>query len=116
MQNRVHETTSFDQHIGALNGKTVWRIMYHWEVMAPNKVYEGTLEEITAQYGLELRGRHLRVLVDDDSNAGERDNSPSESAAEWIKAFTEWISAHDSTGESLSDEAISRDSIYEGRG
>jgi hypothetical protein len=84
--------------------------------MTPNKVYEGTLEEITAQYGLELRGLHLRVLVNDDSNSAQRDHSPPESATEWVKAFSEWISGHHTNMVSLSDEAISRDSIYEGRG
>ena len=84
--------------------------------MATSKVYEGTLEEIMARYGSELRGRHLRVLVDDDSESSDQVASPSESASQWVKAFTEWANGQDTTRVSLSSEAMSRDSIYEGRG
>ena len=35
---------------------------------------------------------------------------------EWSKAFREWIDSHPTDTPLLSDEAISRESIYEGRG
>ena len=37
-------------------------------------------------------------------------------AEEWIKELRAWAASHDPTTPPLSDEAIDRDSIYEGRG
>ena len=83
--------------------------------MAQRKIYEGTLEEITAQFGLELRGRHLRILVDDVS-ASVRRHFADASPTEWVRALSDWASGHIPNPAHLSDEAISRESIYEGRG
>ncbi|MDR3690785.1 MAG: hypothetical protein P4L46_15515 [Fimbriimonas sp.] len=83
--------------------------------MAQRKIYEGTLEEITALYGFELRGRHLQVLVDEGPVVAGYPTVRA-SSAEWAKALSEWAAGHTSNANCLSDEAVSRDSIYEGRG
>lgn len=83
--------------------------------MATSKVYERTLEEITERYGSQLRGRHLRVLVDDDSSSDSQNHSPSESALQGVGAFSKCVSGQDSNRVSLPDEAMSRDVFYEGR-
>jgi len=83
--------------------------------MAQRRIYEGTLEEITALYSLELRGKHLRVLVDEETTL-EGHPSVRASSTEWAKALAKWASGHTVNGNCLSDDAISRDAIYEGRG
>ena len=83
--------------------------------MAQRRIYEGTLEEITALYSLELRGKHLRVFVDEETTL-EGHPSVRASSTEWAKALAKWASGHTVNGNCLSDDAISRDAIYEGRG
>ena len=39
-----------------------------------------------------------------------------EDTEQWIHEFKEWVHSHDTTTPLLSDEAISRDSIYGNRG
>ncbi len=82
--------------------------------MAQRKIYEGTLEEITALYGLELCGSRLQVSVaDEPPDTGLPLYRAS--TAEWAKALIEWASGHSPNATFLSDEAVSRDSIYQGR-
>lgn len=87
--------------------------------MAQAHIYEGTLEEITARYGAELAGRKLKVIVEEDQPViSEMEHPLYETATpqEWIQALRDWASSHPLDTPLLSDEAISRDSIYEGRG
>ena len=42
--------------------------------------------------------------------------NPTESAEEWVKRFEAWTSSHRTGTPLLSDEGISRDSIYGNRG
>lgn len=81
--------------------------------MTRDKVYEGTLSEIVAQYGLELGNRRLRVFVDDAEVASQP--AASLTAAEWEFALRSWAAGHKTNPMPLSDEALSRDNIYEGR-
>jgi hypothetical protein len=87
--------------------------------MTQPKVLEGTWEEIK-RHEKELAGRRLTVIV---MPTGEKlphgAESPlfrTASTDEWSRALREWAESHDRTAPPLSDEAISRDSIYEGRG
>ena len=87
--------------------------------MTQAEVLEGTWEEIK-QREHELAGRRLTVIV---TPTGEKLSHGAESplfqtatADEWSRALREWAQGHDRTVPLLSDEAISRDSVYEGRG
>ena len=88
--------------------------------MGKSLVYEGTLEELTKRYGKELRGRRLRVVVDETTtDSGEAHAEPfyeNASPDEWSNSLREWASSHDTNSLPLSDWAVDRDSIYEGRG
>ena len=88
--------------------------------MAPStQVYEGTLSEITERYSSELSGLRLRVTIADESVS---DNSPQKhfwetaTPAEWGEALDAWAASHVQSRRPLSDEAVDRESIYEGRG
>lgn len=96
--------------------------------MALMQIYEGTLDEIVARYGQQLNGRHLKVIVEEDATE-EAKPEPSETEEaeaklfwqtatpeEWSKALYEWAESHDHNTPGLSDEAVERESIYEGRG
>jgi hypothetical protein len=82
------------------------------------QVYVGTLEEITSRYGKELAGRPLKVVVDDSSSSNSVVKPFYETATpeEWADALRVWATSHDPNTPFLSDEAIDRESIYEGRG
>jgi hypothetical protein len=41
---------------------------------------------------------------------------PKETPEEWIAKFHAWVDSHSTSTPLLSDEAVSRESIYEGRG
>ena len=95
--------------------------------MALMQVYEGTLDEIVARYGQQLNGRHLKVIVEEQgteetkSEALETDEAEAKpfwqtaTPEEWSKAWREWTDGHDPDTPVLSDEAMERESIYEGR-
>jgi hypothetical protein len=85
--------------------------------MAGARVYEGTLEEITARHGKDLAGRRLRITVEED-RPGDNYLPFYETASpeEWSRAWLSWTDSHPADGPLLSDAAVSRDSIYEGRG
>lgn len=86
--------------------------------MAQTQVYVGTLEEITSRYGKELAGRPLKVVVVDSSSSNSVVKPFYETATpeEWAHALRVWATSHDPNTPFLSDEAIDRESIYEGRG
>ena len=86
--------------------------------MALEQVYEGTFEEIIARYGKELADRHVKVTVQETDNAAREARPFYETATpeEWTKEWREWAANHSHLSTPLSDEAIDRDSIYEGRG
>jgi len=87
--------------------------------MAQAEVYEGTLDEITARYGKELSGLRLKVIVDDAATSGNGAMHPFYEGAtpdQWIEALRSWAASHDSNRPLLSEKAIDRESIYEGRG
>jgi len=81
--------------------------------MAQMQVYEGTLEEIVARHGRKLAGRQLKVIVEPDKKATPFYETAS--AEEWAQALRDWAASHSAHQPPLSEEAISRDSIYEGR-
>jgi hypothetical protein len=80
--------------------------------MAP-QILEGTWEEIELQ-AERLRGKRVRVTVVDDA-ASFVPNAPfyeTASPAEWSRALREWAASHPRTDAVLSEDAISRESIY----
>jgi hypothetical protein len=85
--------------------------------MANRRIYEGTLEEITMRHGGELSGRRLKVTVaDGPTDEGAKPFYETATAEEWSRAWAAWAESHPADTPLLSDEAISRDAIYEGRG
>ena len=86
--------------------------------MAPEQIYEGTFEEITARYGKELADRRVKVTVQETNNTATvgRPFYETETSQEWSQEWRAWAANHDRHATPLSDEAIDRDSIYEGRG
>jgi hypothetical protein len=85
--------------------------------MASPRVYEGTLDEITTRYGDELRGRHLKVIVQETSpNTAEQPFYEKATPEEWSREWRAWAASHSHNTPLLSDEAVERESIYEGRG
>ena len=86
--------------------------------MAQLHVYEGTLDEITVRYGMELGGRRLRVVALDETfgeSPGAKPFYETATAAQWEEALRAWATNHDPHTPLLSEEDIARDSIYEGR-
>ncbi len=87
--------------------------------MALPLIYEGTLDEITARYGKELLGRRLKIVELDEpvtANAAIKPFYETASPEQWGEALRAWAAGHDPTTPLLSDDAIDRESIYEGRG
>jgi hypothetical protein len=85
--------------------------------MAQAQIYEGIFADITAKYGKALADRRVKIVVEEtESNDEPRPFYETATPEEWIAAFREWTASHPKTGIILSDEAIDRDSIYEGRG
>lgn len=96
--------------------------------MTRTQVYEGTLDEIVARYGKQLNGHRLKVVVEEEVTAEANIVAPATeeaeakpfwqtaTAEEWSKALYEWAESHDHNTPGLSDEAVERDSLYEGRG
>ena len=87
--------------------------------MAHTRVYEGTLGEITRRYGKELSGLHLKVIAEDEPAAANGVTGPFYETAtpeQWAEALHAWAASHDPNAPLLSDKAIDRESIYEGRG
>lgn len=84
--------------------------------MTPLPVYEGTLEEITQRYGKLLSGQRLRVTPLVETTPKEKPFYDTATPEEWARELRAWASSHPSETPLLSDRAISRESIYEGRG
>lgn len=85
--------------------------------MAQAQTYQGTFQDIAVRYGKELADRQVTITVDEaDNGTVTRTFHETATAEEWIREFREWAASHESRAVPLSDEAVDRDSIYEGRG
>ena len=86
--------------------------------MAQTQVYEGTFKEISEIYGKQLAEKRVKVSVEDSFGIDETERPFYETATptEWIAALREWASTPRNAAPNLSDEAIDRESLYEGRG
>lgn len=96
--------------------------------MGHTQTYEGTFSEINQRYGKQLADQRVKVTVEEAQSKPETqegsDNKAEEprpfyetaTTEEWIAALREWGDSHPRTGVPLSDEAMDRESIYEGRG
>jgi hypothetical protein len=100
-------------------GKEVSRVDYGSEIemtlelkMSPER--EATLKVLAQARGLTLEQWFLELadqFVPADSIAHLQRTNP----AEWMRQFRAWAESHDRTTPLLSDEAVSRESIYPDR-
>ena len=70
------------------------------------RIIEGNWDELVKRE--DLRGRHVRVLVEEPGDAWKLQR---ESPEEWLKLFHEWVHSHEPVDQFVDD---SRDSIYSG--
>ena len=84
--------------------------------MTSTPVYEGTLEEILQRYGKLLSGQRVRVIPLSEALPAEKPFYETATPEEWARELRAWASNHASETPPLSEEAMSRESIYEGRG
>lgn len=77
---------------------------------------EERLREESAREGLPAAEYARRLLEERLLPGGEKPFWATATTEEWLRAFDEWVGSHaGSTAPPLSDEAISRESIYGGR-
>ncbi len=87
-------------------------------------IMEGTGEELEEVLRRMPKRRFRVILLPEDGANGEAAAPDAErtrpfyetaSHEEWSRAFHEWIESHPKDGPSLPDEALTRESFYEGR-
>jgi len=74
--------------------------------LAPARYVESLLAEKASTMPPSERGSEL----------GSAGPEKAKTAEEWSREFHAWVDSHDATGPVLSDESISRESIYAERG
>ena len=88
--------------------------------MAQPTEYIGTGEELAPVLKrLPKQQFHLIQIQADTADNGSIISKPfyeTATAEEWVRELRAWAASHDTSIPSLSDDAMSRDSIYEGRG
>jgi hypothetical protein len=73
------------------------------------------LAKITNKTSEEVKP-HFDTMLEHLVQPHERPFYETATPQEWVRAFKEWAASHDSNSPCLSDEAISRESIYGERG
>jgi hypothetical protein len=81
--------------------------------MAQPQVIEGTGKELQRYLKQQPEQRFRLTRLSEEERKPFHETATPE---EWMKAFREWAESHKRNSKPLPDEAISRDSIYEGRG
>lgn len=80
-----------------------------------DQTIEGTWEQILT-YGERFAGKRVRLIIVDDENGGTGSPDPTprqfSTPEDRARAFMEWAASHSRDTPLLSDEAISRESIY----
>ncbi len=87
--------------------------------MARPKEYVGTGEELAPVLKKMPKQQFLLIPLTEEAEGNARNGKPFYETAtpdEWEKELRAWTASHDPTTPPLSDEAMSRESIYEGRG
>ncbi|MGG6270575.1 hypothetical protein ACQ4M3_38315 [Leptolyngbya sp. AN03gr2] len=57
----------------------------------------------------------IEVLLATSSSTGFNTRTNSDATEEWVRAFTDWANSHSTDTPLLSDQAVSRESIYRDR-
>ncbi len=86
--------------------------------MAQAQVFKGTFEEVIRLHGEELAQRNVIVTVEEGaaSVAESRPFYETATIEEWIAEWRKMSGSHVRNKTALSEEAVDRDMIYEGRG
>jgi len=83
--------------------------------MPPPEIIEGTPTELLPRLkSLSPKQRYRLIPLSEAQNSPAVNDEPS-TTANRLNAFLEWANSHGPDSPRLSDEAVSRDSIYEGR-
>lgn len=80
----------------------------------PNEL-EAALKAQALAHGLTLEAWLQKIAADQVKPATLRSLQDELTPEEWIREFDAWVAGHDRTTPLLSDEAISRESIYPDR-
>ncbi len=80
------------------------------------KLKEGMPETDGSQTDQMLREGRTGAMMPVPKSAEGRPFYETATPEEWSRAWRQWAAGHHSQSPGLSDEAVSRDSIYEGRG
>jgi hypothetical protein len=78
---------------------------------------ENWLREVAAENGLDVN-EYVRRLIEQHLPAAQpaaKSLWNTLTPEEWSRAAREWVNSHDTSIPLLSDEAVSRESFYEGR-
>jgi len=84
--------------------------------MAQSEIIEGTPIEILPRLKSLPSSQRYRLVPVAEPNAESRPFYETATASDWISAWHKWTGNHDNDAPLLSDVAVSRDSIYQGRG
>ncbi len=84
--------------------------------MAPTETIEGTLQELLPRLQSLPATERYRLTRLPDAETAARPFYQTATPEEWGRAWREWAAGHHSQSPGLSEEAVGRDSIYEGRG
>ncbi len=76
---------------------------------------EAALASQAAAHGMTLEAWVQKIAVDRARSTRPRSLQDELTPAEWVRQFDAWVAGHDRTTPLLSDEAISRNSIYPDR-
>ena len=76
---------------------------------------EAVLTEQAQAHGMTLRAWLEKMVADRAQSARPRSLQDELTPEEWVRQFDAWVAGHDRTTPLLSDEAISRESIYPDR-
>ncbi len=84
--------------------------------MAQTEIIEATLQELLPRLRSLPAAQRYQLIPLSMLEAAAKPFYETATPEEWSRAWREWAASHSSDTPALSEDAVSRDSIYEGRG